>query len=337
MLQIESLPQKPIFIDWAITTNCYLTCTHCRYLTLKGKRTRYPELNSQEAEVLASKIAESSPQWVLIEGGEPLLRKDIFQIIKVLKAKNFALPVFIISSGMGFTKALASNLASVGAKVLISVDSVDPDIYQKIRQGADFVEMINAILIAQEEKILDSINVTLQPANAQPQEITRLGRFLDAMGIKKVNFLGLKPVSSNLKHQHLVAELPKLFSSIVSIQNRYNLEVYVDEPFYKAWCQKNKTFSSPKETAGPIVVEERAGCIFGEYLFVEPDGKLKPCSFSPVTIEELGWDEIIKIQDKKNRHGKCGKCKYQAICGGCRVRSYVLTGDWYATDPYCPL
>lgn len=337
MLQIESLPKRPIFIDWAITTDCYLACKHCRYLTAKGKRRKYSELNSDQAQTLAKQIAEASPRWVLVEGGEPLLRKDIFQIIKTLKTKDPNLAVFVISSGMGFTKALASSLASIGAKVIISVDSVDPDTYPKIRQGADFVEMINAILIAKEEKILDSVNVTLQAANASVPEINRIGRFLHVMGVGSINFLGLKPIGNNLRESKLVAELPKLFDTIANIQKRYNLQVHVDEPFFNAWCEENKVSTRPKSAEGPIVVEERSGCIFGEYLFIEPNGELKPCSFSPITIEKLGWEEIAKIQDKKNRKGKCGNCKYQLICGGCRVRSYVLTGDWYAADPYCPL
>ncbi|MCS7258254.1 MAG: radical SAM protein [candidate division WOR-3 bacterium] len=338
MLDLKNFPQKPIFIDWAITTSCNLSCAHCRYLTPKSnKKKKSSELNSQQAQILASEISQVTPQWVLIEGGEPFLRKDIFEIIRAMKSNNSELIVFIITSGMEFSTKLALDIADLKAKVIVSVDSVNPDTYQRIRRGADFVEMINSILIAKENKILDSINVTLQEANATPLEIKSLGRFAYLMGIPKINFLGLKPGFLGFKSTKLQKHLPKLFGEIVNIQTKYNLQVYVDEPFFKSWCAKNQIFISAKSQNGPIVVEERAGCIFGEYLFIEPNGQLKPCSFSPLTIDEIGWDTILKIQNKKNRNGKCASCKYQLICGGCRVRSYVLTGDWYASDPYCPI
>jgi radical SAM protein with 4Fe4S-binding SPASM domain len=331
MVTIDS----PIFVDWAITTNCTLSCRHCRYL-VGGKKKKFKELSSDALQDLVQELLDLSPHWFLIEGGEPFLREDLFDILQVIRERNKRIPIYLISSGNGFRAEYGPILATLSIKVMISVDSVEPDTYKEIRPGADFVEMINALFIAQENKILDSINFTLQDLNASKEEIQKIGRFASLMGVSQINILGIKPSSKVFKKKPWIRDLPQLFSEIINIQEKYNLKINVDEPFFGVWCQKNNIQLSTTKS-GPIVVDDRKGCIFGEYLFVEPDGSKKPCSFSPLTIQALSPQKIKEISNKKNRKGKCGKCDYQAICGGCRVRTYILTGDWFESDPYCPL
>ena len=60
------------------------------------------------------------------------------------------------------------------------------------------------------------------------------------------------------------------------------------------------------------------------------------------TQEEI-WREALvspllcRIKDSKTRSGHCSNCRYLAGCKGCRSRTFVLTGDWFAADPCCPL
>ncbi|MBS4014832.1 MAG: radical SAM protein, partial [Candidatus Latescibacteria bacterium] len=224
-------------------------------------------------------------------------------------------------------------------KLMISLDSAIENTYKKIRIGAKLSDAVNAIKIAQKFVILDSINFTLQELNASAKEIKAIGKLAHKLQIKSINFLGLKPNAACATNTRLVANFDKLFREITNIGDKYKINVKVDEPFYKPWLVNSK-FQIPNSKfskQGPIVADEKSGCIFGEYLFIEPDGTTKPCSFSPLSFQEIGFDVIKKIQNKRNRKGKCGQCRYQSECGGCRVRTYTLTGDWLASDPYCPL
>ena len=145
---------------------------------------------------------------------------------------------------------------------------------------------------------------------------------------------------------------------VVNINKKYGLGVFVDEPFFIPWLKKQKIYEPRMDTDkhgfgkksnqlnpsnqwlqndGPIVVEDKSGCIFGEYLFIEPDETTKPCSFSPLSFKQIGKKTMQQIQNKRNRKGKCSKCKYVLECGGCRVRTYALTNDWLESDPLCPL
>ncbi len=340
-MKIVKLPKnfKPIFIDWAITTKCYLKCTHCRYQGKKNtpEKGSHKELNKNQALELAKEISKLKPQWILIEGGEPFLRPDLFSIAKILKFDTR--PIYIISSGMGFNQDLAKKCQGLGLKLMISIDSAIANTYKKIRIGARLSDAKRAVKIAQKFGILDSINFTLQKLNASIKEIREIGKLANELKVKSINFLGLKPNAGCANNNRFIIDFDKLFAEIVAISKKYKIDVKVDEPFFQPWLINYKcpTINSKLKSQGPIVAEDKAGCIFGEYLFIEPDGTLKPCSFSPLSFKEIGLDLIKKIQNKKNRKGKCGQCKFQLVCGGCRVRTYALTNDWFESDPYCTL
>jgi len=382
--------QRPIFVDWAITNKCYLNCTHCRYRRIKVESSeergdRRKELSTNGAIELASEINAINPNWVLIEGGEPFLRKDLFEIIKTLKSqtystgftglkntnpKNLVNPVkekinqksnsrsiYIITSGKGFNEDLAKKCKSNGVKLMISLDSAIKKTYEKIRKGAHFNDAIKAIKIANKYNILDSINYTLQKLNTSSKEINAIGKLVQKYMIKSINFLGYKPNTCTVSKTS-IPDFSKVFTDIINIQKKYGSKVMVDEPFFIPWLKKQKIYEPRMDTDkhgfgkksnqlnpsnqwlqndGPIVVEDKSGCIFGEYIFIEPDGTIKPCSFSPLGIEQIGRPTTKKIQNKRNRKGKCFKCEYLSQCGGCRVRTYVMTGDWFKSDPFCPL
>ncbi len=346
---MKYLNPKPIFVDWAITTKCNLNCTHCRYFSkskVKGQKVK-KELNSEQVQELAININKLNPNWILIEGGEPFLRKDLFDIIKTLKPSNRSnprnpwlnsRPIYIITSGKSFNEDLAKKCKNKGVKLMISLDSAIKTTYEKIRKGAHFNDAIKAIKIAKKYNILDSINYTLQELNTSSKEIHAIGKLTQKYKIKAINFLGYKPNTCTVS-KTVIPDFLKVFTDIINIQKKYGLKIMVDEPFYKPWIIKSKIKYqiSKMESKGPIIVEDKSGCIFGEYIFIEPDGTIKPCSFSPISIKQIGKQTIKKIQNKRNRKGKCAKCEYLLQCGGCRVRTYVMTGDWFESDPFCPL
>jgi radical SAM protein with 4Fe4S-binding SPASM domain len=112
--------------------------------------------------------------------------------------------------------------------------------------------------------------------------------------------------------------------------------------------QKLKVRLSTENTG--ILTQATNACICGEYLFIEPNGEVKPCSFAPMVLGNLKekslniiWQENMasslmeRIRSHTTRTGNCKSCKYLVDCKGCRSRTFVLTGDWFASDPVCPL
>jgi radical SAM protein with 4Fe4S-binding SPASM domain len=81
-----------------------------------------------------------------------------------------------------------------------------------------------------------------------------------------------------------------------------------------------------------------------QYCRVTPEGTLTPCPYLPETAGDLRtqsfadiWHNAPLFAELRGRElgGKCGRCEYRQICGGCRARAFAATGDYLAEDPSC--
>jgi len=329
---------NPYMIDWAITNRCNINCLHCRGL---GKE----ELDSRTILKVAKEIPLLEPRWVIIEGGEPLLRRELFEIIEIIH-KN-SIKIYLITNGMSLDEEITRKFASLDVNLMISMDGADKESYEKIRRGASFEKLKNLIAIIAEYNVLDSCPVTIGKHNYQ--QVGKLFKFAKEIGYKKITFLGLKPCNDYRKYALSGEEYEKIFFSIVKNQKEYKMDVYVDEPFFKPFLKKHDiNYSSNSENG--IIVPDVSRCIFGDYMFIESNGDVKPCTFAPVVMGNVNkkslkeiWknmqnSELIeKIKDFSTRESPCKECKYLYECGGCRSRTFCLTKSWTASDPSCPL
>ena len=144
-------------------------------------------------------------------------------------------------------------------------------------------------------------------------------------------------------------EYRNFFLSVIENQKDYQIDVYVDEPFFKPFLKEHYIDYSPNSENG-IIVPDVSRCIFGEYMFIETNGDVKPCTFAPVAIGNVNekslneiWKDmqnselIKKIKDFSTRESPCRECKYLYECGGCRARTFYLTENWCGADPSCPV
>ncbi len=88
------------------------------------------------------------------------------------------------------------------------------------------------------------------------------------------------------------------------------------------------------------------GCLAGTSVcFVSNEGRVYPCGYLPVSAGDTRaqrfkdiWAYSPVFKDLRDPHaleGKCGECRYDAICGGCRARAYAATGSFLAEEPFC--
>ena len=329
---------NPYMIDWAITNRCNLNCLHCRGM---GKE----ELDGRTILKVAGEIPLLKPRWIIIEGGEPLLRKELFKIIKIIRKNR--IKIYLISNGMLFDEKIAQKFANLDINLMISIDGADKESYEKIRTGASFERLKNSVAIAAEYNILDSCPITIGKQNYQ--QIDKLFKFVKEIGYKKITFLGLKPCKDYRKYVLNSEEYEKIFFSIIESQKEYKMDVYVDEPFFKPFLKEHDIDYSPNPENG-IIVPDISRCIFGDYMFIETNGDVKPCTFAPVVMGNVNekplaeiWNDmqkselIEKIKDFSTRESPCKECDYLYECGGCRSRTFGLVKSWTASDPSCPL
>lgn len=334
-----SAGQFPYFVDWAITEKCNLHCRHCRGMSER-------ELSTDRARKLIDEIAELKPGWVIVEGGEPLLREGIFELLRLMKQRR--LEVHLISNGMLLNPQIIATLKQLEIKVMISIDGATPATFEAIRNGAKFERVVQASRDCAREGILEAINTTLLKTNYA--EMPGIFELAGSVGAPKVTIIGLKPCQDYPEELLTPQEYDEVIRLVCEAAQRTGIEFFFDEPFFWATVKERGLAAQMPVAGAGIVIPSTTACAFGEYLFIEPDGGVKPCSYSPIMVGDVNekslgeiWREVLsspflqQLRDHRTRTGYCRSCKYLEDCKGCRSRTFVLTNDWFASDPVCPL
>jgi len=304
------------------------------------------ELSTERAKTLIAEIAELEPGWVIVEGGEPLLREDLFELLGLMQQRQ--LEVHLITNGMLLSPEVLAHLKQLGVKVMISIDGATPETYEAIRNGASFERVVQSARNCAQEGLLEAINFTILKANYT--EIPGILELAHSIGVQRVTFIGLKPCEDYAEQLISPQEYGEAIKLTCQAAQETGVEFFFDEPFFWATAREWGLFASVPAVSTGILVPSTAACIFGEYLFIEPNGEVKPCSFAPMILANVNdkplgeiWHEVLgspffhQLKDPKTRTGYCRSCHYLEDCKGCRSRTFVLTGDWFSSDPCCPL
>lgn len=333
------MTQAPYMVDWAITESCNLRCRHCRGM-VSG------DLDGKRAMQMVEEIAFLKAGWVIIEGGEPLLRHDLFDLLTALRRND--LNVHLISNGLLLDDGVLARLSTLGVKVMISIDGATAATYEAIRSGSNFEKAVAAARRTAAAGLLGAINCTVLKMNYR--ELPGAFDLAAAVGAPKINFIGLKPCHNYTAELLSAEECGEAIRLACAAAKRIGLPFFFDEPFFGAVVKEWHLPLPLAVGSAGIVASATNACIFGEYLFIEPSGDVKPCSFAPMTagnVKEKSltsiWEEMQtspffrQVKTAESRTGDCRDCQYLIECNGCRSRTRVITGDWLASDPVCPL
>ncbi|MCX6355874.1 MAG: radical SAM protein [Candidatus Aureabacteria bacterium] len=329
----------PYYVDWAITHKCNLRCVHCRGM-------KDSELSTDRAVSLLMEIKGLKPGWLIIEGGEPLMRQDFFSLLRY--AHELGLNIFIISNGTLLTKSAIGWFASMGIRIMVSIDSPDPATFERVRRGAELSTVTKAASLCAGAGILDAINFTLSRYNlTQIPELFLLAR---KIGARRINILGLKPCERYTDQLLSPLEYRQAIEESVRASAETGVRFFFDEPFFTVSVREWGVPYSPDPGGSSITIYDAPGCILGKYLFITPDGDVWPCSFAPLVMGNLNgesltrvWEKMLRstrlrrLMDHRARNGYCKNCAHVAECGGCRARAFRLTKDWHGPDSACPL
>ena len=331
--------KSPYLVDWAITSKCNLECRHCRGFP-QG------EISPERARKLITEIAELKPGWVIIEGGEPLLRDDLFGLLGLMREKG--LEVHLITNGMLVGPRIINTFKRLGIRVMVSIDGATAETYEGVRHGASFERVVSSAGDYARAGLLEAINFTILKGNYN--EIPGVFRLASSVGAPKVTLIGLKPCAGYAEELLSPREYREAIGLTCRAAEETGAEFFFDEPFFWATVKEYQLSARlPDEGAG-IVVSSTSACAFGDYIFIEVNGDVKPCSYASMVVGNVGekpltriWNEmqtsplLNRIKDPKARTGVCLDCKYLEECKGCRSRTFALTGDWFASDSVCPL
>ncbi len=350
----------PRLVAWEITRECNLSCAHCR-ASAEGRRYE-GELSREESFALVDDILHVGRPILILTGGEPLMREDFFDIAGYAADKG--LRVVVGSNGTLVTTEVAAKMKSVPiSRLAVSIDFPSPALQDRFRgvPGA-FEAAIAGIEHAREQGIEVQVNATITRLNAQ-----YLDELVDlALGAGAVAFHPFLLVPTgrgkDLKDHALAAEeYERLLVRLYEKQRQLEGRLFVkptDAPHYmRVVCQKEGR-SPHAGTGRPHAVPDAApaahdsmsritrGCLAGTgFCFVSHVGRVQGCGYLDVAagnIREQPFSHIWRhsplfeqLRDYSLIKGKCGRCEFKEVCGGCRARAYEGTGDYLAEEPYC--
>ena len=341
---------EPKWIAWEITRRCNLKCVHCRSssgLEAKG----HPDFSLVEARRVLDDIASYAKPVVVLSGGEPLLRPDVFEIATY--GTGLGLRMCLATNGTLVTQEICTKIKDAGIKMVsLSLDGASAEVHDNFRnQPGAFAGTLNAAKLFKENGISFLINSSFTKRNQE--EIPKIYHLAKELGATAWYMFMIVPTG---RGEDIMDELiaPEDYEKLLVWH--YEMEKGEKDLLVRPTCAPNYyrvVLQQAKEKGDDY--ERRSlqfstggskGCLAGQLIsLIDVDGNVLPCSYFPMAagnIREKSFKEIWEhselfhdLRNFKAYKGRCGSCEYVNVCGGCRARAYAVTGDYMAEEPYC--
>ncbi len=335
-------PAHPV---WEMTAACNLNCIHCH--ASGGKRSA-DELTTVEAKEMMAQLAEVRDfRMMAFTGGEPLVREDLFELLAYAQA-------------LGFTNTLATNATLIDDEVArdlrrygvaigaVSLDGCDAETHDYVRgQPGAFDAAMRGIRALGRAGIPLHINITAMEYNVD--QLASLMDLVDELGAAILIMYQLVPVGRGRTIEKASLDLQaneRLIRFMVEAQRRLKaiMEPVAGPQYWSFLLHRAGIRGGPLLRLAETVFH---GCSAGRgFVYLKPNGEVWPCPFIEVScgnVREMPFSTIwatssvfADLRDRENRlKGRCGECEYRRLCGGCRGRSWAVTGDYLSEDPSC--
>ena len=340
---------------WNFTNRCNLACRHCY---------SYADPNSEDflsTEFILGAIPElkkAGIRFVIFSGGEPLIRKDIFEIAEAMREAGIV--TYLSTNGLYVSEKNVDAIIETFNYIGISIDGIE-EVHDAFRglEGA-YRRSLDAIALIQQHGGNAGIRFTV--TKETQENLYDIFDLVERIGVDKIYI------------SHLVYSgrgLENLKIDITPEERRKYVEFIIDKAFqYHDEGRKIDVVTGNMEMDAILFLEkfsERYPDLRGEMLqrlrnwggnsagrkLVNIDwmGNVKPDPFFPFVIgnmtekpfSEIWLDETNEMLTKLREHprrlgGACENCGVIDICnGGSRSRAWAIHGDLWAEDPSCYL
>jgi len=337
------MAKRHLYLQWDSTNNCNLGCAHCYHPTHIQNENL---MGLEEVKDMLDDLSNTAERWsmsprISISGGEPLMRRDLLDILRYANEKRIL--TAILTNGTLLTPKKAGEIFEAGVRRLqVSLDG-RKDTHNKIRRRPfAYGEALKGIINASNAGIDVTVSMTLMQSNKEDfEDVVRAA--IDT-GAKKVGFKTYVPDrNSGADDPEYVSaeEALSVFMEAGKLMEKYRDRIRVldsdvlwqivksIDPFKEAAKEENKYLT---------------GCSAGyRALSVLSDGTVYPCRRLPIKIGHINEGIVNLIIDSEvmqnlrnlDKMRKNSLCDMVAHCRGCRAVAYAVTGDYMAKDPMC--
>jgi len=341
---------------WNFTNRCNLSCLHCYS---KADLDSVDTLTTQMIMETLPKLKANGVKFLIFSGGEPLTRKDLFEI--AARCRELGIVTYLSTNGLYVKKSNAEKILETFDYIGISIDG-SPDVHDEFRGlKGSFVESMKAVdLLNSFGKTKVGIRFTLTKDTYD--DLAFIFELAEKHNIPKVYIShlvysgrGLENLEMDLsKEQRITAVNYILDKAFEYHESGREIEIVTGNMemdailFYDRFIQKYPEHADEMYQRLLAWGGNSAG---RKLLNIESEGFVKPDPFFPVKIGNIIhqdfsdiWTNMpTELLEKLRVHprelgGRCASCCYLPICnGGSRSRAYAIHGDLWAEDPSCYL
>ena len=354
--------RAPFLVIWETTQACALACRHCRASARPGRDPH--ELTTTEGKDLIDQIADLGTPLLVLSGGDPVNRPDLFELVRYAKRRGLRTAT-IPAATNGLTEDLVASLREAGLdQMALSLDFPRAALHDSFRgvPGA-FAKTLEAAGWARAAGLPLQINTTVCGDTAPYLE--EMAALVESLGVVFWEVFFLVPTGRGSVLEGLAPEdCERVFDFIYRTQKQAGFVVKVTEaPHYRRHvAQRERRLAGERgrpvsavpmpalltrsEGPGHTVGLAPRGVNAGNgFLFVSHVGNIYPSGFLPLRVGNVRDMRLAdayrdsplfrSLRAPDRLKGRCGRCEFRFICGGSRSRAFALTGDYLQTDPWC--
>jgi len=338
------------WIAWETTRRCNLKCVHCRSsseLEVQG----HPDFSFEQATHILDDISSYANPVMVLSGGEPLMRPDIFDIARYGTDKG--LRMCLATNGTLVNESVCAKIKDADIKMVsLSLDGAKAETHDNFRnQAGAFDGTLQAIELFNRNDIPFLVNSSFTVRNKD--EIPEIFKLVKNLGATAWYMFMIVPtgrgedVMNELIPEDVYDEILEWHYQMEKKEQEILMRPTCAPQYYRIVRQKAKEEGEKfKRRNLKFSTGGSKGCLAGQLIcLIDVDGEVLPCSYFPKSagnINQLPFKEIwenselfLSLRDFKSYKDNCGRCEYVNVCGGCRARAYAISGDYLAQEPFC--
>ncbi len=345
-------------VQWELTRFCNQYCRGCP--TGAGMQRDPNELSTYEAYKTVDQIAALRPRELIITGGDPVERDDLYQIVDYARRRGLD-PALVLTPARDLTFDVITRLRKNGlTRVVFSLDGSTAAIHESVHAVAGtFARTLEAMRWAESAGLRIEVNTLVLRSNAG--DLEAIAALLRPLGISRWNVHFLVPTGPSRELEMITAaEVERVFETLEVIRERESFPLrIVEAPHYRRFRVQRilrtrlasddlnwgdfTGYESGDDGAREVLESALDGV--RSFVYVSHAGDVRPSEFAPhragnIRYRDLGViyrgsDLFVALRNPDNLIGKCRHCEFRILCGGSRARAYATTGDLFASDPLC--
>jgi radical SAM protein with 4Fe4S-binding SPASM domain len=334
--------RRPLIAIWEVTRACDLRCLHCRASAIPYRDPR--ELSSADALGLIDQLGELEPAVLVLTGGDPLKRPDLFTLIEAAVDRHLHVAITPSVTPL-LTRDAIQRLAAAGVRrVALSLDGPDSPTHDGMRGIAgSFEATLGAVAAVRAAGLSLQINTSLTRRTLG--ELPSTGHLVATIAPDLWSVFFVVPVGRAAVEQQLDSDACEcVFHYLYDWSDTTGLAVKTTAaPAYRRVVLERdaaRRRQGQSHRPRPSAVNDGKG-----FVFVSHTGEVYPSGFLPLSAGNVRRDRLATIYRRSPLlralraddllGGKCGVCPFRTVCGGSRARAYAVTGSFLAEDPAC--